>query len=374
MQSEAKSMIAASVQSIFSGHVTPSLIESSESGTFASTLWGLVEDNGLPLATCAQQSGGSGFSWSEVSPVLEAIGRWCVPLPLAETLAANWLLEQAGMTPCEGRVTLADSLAANAATAPQVIETTAGPVLTGELEGVAWAGDCRWLVMQALHANQTLVLVLVDLLQAGIKIHPGTNLAGEPRSRIVFDSVPCTCSGSDARLAISPLLLGALMRSTMICGALDAALEQTIAYVNQRVQFGKPLGKNQVIQQNLATLATSVQSAHMATQVALQNLSKDPFDGALMFDIAVAKIRASVAASDAFSTLHQVQGAIGFTREHNLQQFTRRLLSWRQEFGSEAYWSAAVGRAAIKTGGADFWSALTSRSFDVQQELALLPA
>ena len=59
-----------------------------------------------------------------------------------------------------------------------------------------------------------------------------------------------------------------------------------------------------------------------------------------------------------------IVGAIGFTQDHALHFATRRLWAWRAEFGSDAEWAAALGRAAMAEGAAGFWPALTAKSFD----------
>ena len=57
---------------------------------------------------------------------------------------------------------------------------------------------------------------------------------------------------------------------------------------------------------------------------------------------------------------HQVHGAIGFTHEHRLHHLTRRLWSWRDEFGVESDWSIELGRLAAAKGGDGLWPLLTS--------------
>jgi alkylation response protein AidB-like acyl-CoA dehydrogenase len=56
---------------------------------------------------------------------------------------------------------------------------------------------------------------------------------------------------------------------------------------------------------------------------------------------------------------HQLHGAIGFTVEHELHLFTRRLWSWRDEFGTESEWSARLGDQLIREGADAVWMALT---------------
>jgi len=82
--------------------------------------------------------------------------------------------------------------------------------------------------------------------------------------------------------------------------------------------------------------------------------------------VAAAKLRAGEAGQIVAALAHQVHGAIGFTDEHSLHHFTKRLWSWRDEFGTERDWSRALGKAALKGGpaGSDdsFWSFVTATS------------
>ena len=56
---------------------------------------------------------------------------------------------------------------------------------------------------------------------------------------------------------------------------------------------------------------------------------------------------------------HAVHGAIGFTYEHSLHFFTKRLWSWRDEFGNEAEWGLMLGRHIAERGADHFWFDLT---------------
>ena len=52
-------------------------------------------------------------------------------------------------------------------------------------------------------------------------------------------------------------------------------------------------------------------------------------------------MRVGEAAGDGAAIAHQVHGAMGFTYEHSLHHFTRRLWAWREEFGNESFWAAS---------------------------------
>ncbi|MEI6162313.1 MAG: hypothetical protein WCP77_20975, partial [Roseococcus sp.] len=61
------------------------------------------------------------------------------------------------------------------------------------------------------------------------------------------------------------------------------------------------------------------------------------------------------------ATVHQVFAAIGITEDHELHHFTRRLWAWREEGGTERFWAAEIGRAALARGGANLWPDITAR-------------
>ena len=78
------------------------------------------------------------------------------------------------------------------------------------------------------------------------------------------------------------------------------------------------------------------------------------------FEIAAAKCRASDAVELLTRLSHQVHGAIGFTYEYDLQFLTRRLWSWRAEFGTSGEWGEYLGRIATATGGDRLWALVTA--------------
>ena len=150
----------------------------------------------------------------------------------------------------------------------------------------------------------------------------------------------------------------AFARACQIAGALDAALALSIAYANERQQFGRPLGKFQAVQQSLASFACEAAAANCAAMGAAQALDR----GNAEFEVAAAKLRANRAVEMGTSVAHQVHGAIGFTEEYALAPLTRRLWQWRSEFGNDAYWSARLGSKVIARGADRFWPDLSART------------
>ena len=151
--------------------------------------------------------------------------------------------------------------------------------------------------------------------------------------------------------------VGALLRAAQMAGAMEAALGLATAYANDRVQFGRPIGKFQAIQQQLALLAEETAAALVAVESAAISVAEGRQSAE--FAVPAAKIRAGEAAETVAEIAHQVHGAIGFTEEHSLHYLTRRLWSWRDEFGDEAYWAGVLGRRIAAAGGAGLWPLIT---------------
>jgi len=142
-----------------------------------------------------------------------------------------------------------------------------------------------------------------------------------------------------------------------MAGGLEYLVAQATRYATERQQFGRPIAAFQAIQWQLAILGEQAAAAGMATVHAFRAADR----GDAGFEIAAAKVRAGEAAGIGASIAHQVHGAIGFTLEHALQFVTRRLWSWRAEFGGEGWWAAVLGRSVAARGADGLWPFLTGR-------------
>jgi acyl-CoA dehydrogenase len=220
----------------------------------------------------------------------------------------------------------------------------------------------RFVVLAAV-AEGTLVAV-VD--PAHCKIVAGGNLAFEPRDRIAIDNVIAEAAALTTTLTPAALRLrGALARSLQIAGALEAALELSVHYAGERVQFGRKIAQFQSIQHELARFAGEVAAAVGAAMSAAgilerggsEHSGKHSADAHLA--VASAKIRCSRAAQEGAMIAHQVHGAIGFTDRYALHHATLRLWSWREEFGNEAVWAQELGGAIAAAGADQLWPALS---------------
>jgi acyl-CoA dehydrogenase len=147
------------------------------------------------------------------------------------------------------------------------------------------------------------------------------------------------CPVSPEQLAIR----GALLTAAAMVGAMARQLEITIEHANTRKQFGRPLGKFQAVQNLIAGAAAE----HAVAQAALSGAVAAEDGGwgrALLWRSA--KAQAGRAATIVTAAAHQVLGAIGFTEEHVLHRYSKRLWVWRDDWGRQSALEAAIGEAA----------------------------
>jgi acyl-CoA dehydrogenase len=238
---------------------------------------------------------------------------------------------------------------------PTLLRGAGGVRLDGVVRRIPWARAVDAVVLAAGEtAGDEPHLVLVTPDEA--RVERGANLAGEPRDDLVLESFEV----EPERLAPSPVsptelrLLLALFRLALMAGAQERVLDLTLEHAAARVQFGRPIGRFQAIQQQLAILAGETAAVVAATEAAAAAIGTPEAPLA----VAAAKARASESVRRATAIAHQVHGAIGFTREHVLHRFTRRLWAWRDEAGDEREWWDELGSQALATGGDRLWTLL----------------
>ena len=353
MSNEIRTILVDQANKLFTDHATKDIIDTAEQGTWPDTLWQALEDTGLTRAAVPEDFEGAGASFSDAMAILRQAGGFAVPVPLAETLIAGWLLGQCGVTPPTGPI----SFAANTArTTLSLSKTSLGWTVSGTLYAVSWGRHVNTIIADAADESGKAHLVVIDPKSGAVT--EGANIAGEPRDDVSFNNVSLN---NDSIHACDQNLeqLGALSRVVMMAGALDKVLDLSVQHAKDRVQFGRPIAKFQAIQQTLAVLAGEAAAAGAASDAAVEALETGSGD----FQVAAAKVRAGEAASEAATIAHQVHGAMGFTYEHPLHQLTRRLWAWRDECGTDADWAIKLGALALKEGGTDgggLWPLITA--------------
>ncbi|WP_444984837.1 acyl-CoA dehydrogenase family protein [Halomonas mongoliensis] len=333
---------------LFTDAVTSDLLARSAAGEWAGELWKQLEDIGLTTVLLPEISGGAGLPPAAALGLVRIAGWYGTPVPLPETLLASWLSVKAGLPLPAGPLTLGP---VNRRESLQLSHHPEGWQIGGCLTRIPWGRYAKGVVVIAEHQHQAM---LCHLTPADYRIERATNLAGEPRDTLHIDArldASCVAAANPGFGLPQWLACGAALRTSAMAGALSRLLDMSVTHANDRVQFGRPIGRFQAVQQNLAVLACQAAAAGAAADIAAKALSTTPD----LLGIAAAKARAGEAAGTGTAIAHQVHGAIGFTEEHNLHFHTKRLLAWRDEFGHEPEWNRQVGELAVHQGAEGLW-------------------
>ncbi len=337
--------LADAVGRLLQAHVDPDLLRSAEGDTWPAELWAELEDLGIADALVPVEAGGHGLGWQDIAPSFIALGYHTCPLPVGENALARALTARAGLPLPDGISTLAVRQA-------DPLTRRDDGTAAGVLQGVPWAGQTSHVVFDARDARGHHVC---RASLAGLAMSPQLLVSRIPHSSVEIVGRP------EAARSVEHAVLtnGAMLRALQLVGGLKRTLQECVDYANARVQFGKPIGRFQAVQQLIAGLGNEVAAATAATAAAASILDRR---GNADLAVAVAKARASAAAGRAASIVHEVHAAIGVTEAYHLHFVTRRLWQWRDDFGSEFVWHRFIGRAARRTGADGLWRFLVTAS------------
>lgn len=349
MDRETRDMLLETADRFFTERCGRDVVNGVEKGVWPADFWTEIEEMGLPLIAVAEERGGAGGTLADMLAVLRLAGAHAVPVPLAETALANLLISAAGGSPAAGPGTVALGAV-----------KLAGNRLSGTIARVPFASVAQRFTTVATASDGPKVVV-VAASNATITNTPSH--AGEPYGTVGFDNAACEFVGASPVGVERAYELAALMRSMQMAGAADKVLATVVEYCKQRVQFGRPISTFQAIQQMLAELASYVAATIASAETAARDADEGGLADSGSFSIAAAKSQTSDFAQRIASVAHQSMGAMGFTHEHILHHYTRRLWVWRRDFGSETFWGEKIGTAYAKAGPQALWSALSASRY-----------
>jgi alkylation response protein AidB-like acyl-CoA dehydrogenase len=297
-----------------------------------------------------EELGGAGLGLTELGLVAMEAGRALAPEPIAASAVVARSIALglgsrhdeallAGVL--EGRVVVVPATA-GAADVPgvawQLPSKEAGVRLDGRVTGVAMAGDCDGVLVDAKGPSdgvgagaQDGVLAYVARETPGVSIASRATVDGRPSGDIAFSNVVpgATFATAGAPGALCDLLLFA--QAAELVGVMSAAIDITVEYLKTREQFGKPIGSFQALQHRIVDdYARMVSARSFVFQVAAQG----PGIAASM--ASALKAHAATSALEVTKSAIQMHGGIGFTEDCDIGLYLKR-----------AMWlSACLGNAA----------------------------
>ena len=340
-------------------------LDESDAG-YSQELWRKMAELGWMGLIFPEKYGGSGGGFLDLLVLLEEMGYNILPGPFFSTvvlcglpiLASGTEEQKRELLPkiANGEIILALALtepSANYNAASIKTKATArndGYVINGTKLFVLDANVADFILCVARtketkNPEDGITIFLVDAKSSGIKCALLKTLARDKQCEIAFDNVTVPKKNILGKLDQGwPIVKDTLQKATAakcaeMVGGAQAALEMTVKYAKERVQFNRPIGSFQAIQHYCANMVTDVDGARLITYKAAWELSEGL---PATKDVAVAKAWTSEAYGRVTLLAHQIFGAIGFTMDHDIHLYYRRAKAGEIMFGDGDFQRAIV--------------------------------
>ena len=360
---EIQQMLKTSAQEYLARECPTTLVremEEDERG-YPDDLWRQITSLGWAGVPFPEMYGGTGGDFLDLAVLLEEMGRSLVPSPYFSSVVLGGLtVQDAGSDAqkddllsrvCDGRGIL--TLAFTEATATY---EAWGVEVTATAEGNGFALNGTKLFVPDAHVADVIIvaarttqggdpqagitLFLVPARMEGLEITPIRTIGNERQFEVSLKNVRLPESAVLGEVNSGwPIAERAIHRAIagqciLMLGGATAVLDMTVEYVKQRTQFGRPVGSFQAVQHHCAQMATDVEGcrgvAYQAAWVLAEGLPAHR-------EVSIAKAWISQAYRRVCATAHQCHGAIGFTKEHDLQLYTRRAKVQELGYGDANY-------------------------------------
>ncbi|MDE2435623.1 MAG: acyl-CoA/acyl-ACP dehydrogenase [Sphingomonadales bacterium] len=319
-----QAMIADTVRAFFAENATSertrrAMVE----GGIDRDLWGsFCTELGLSGVAIPESLGGAGLGMVELALVAEAAGAQVAALPLL------------------GHARVSQALAAGGT--PEQQERWLGALLSGEaLASAGWSHDASFadgrlsgtfnFVPHGASADVLLLVTegrcwLVDAKAAGVTIKAHTTMdQTRPLATVTLDRAAAEPLVDDGAAFDALHAAGWICLAAEALGGAQAALDRTVAYAQERVQFGRQIGSFQAYKHRLADMMVAIEQARSAVYWAACAVDEQSGEAALALHAAK-----SFCADTFFmcaANMIQLHGGIGFTWEHDAHLFFKRARS-----------------------------------------------
>src|SRR3954454_13745210 len=328
-------------------------------------VWTGLCDLGVVGLLVPEAHGGAGMGMVDAAVVLEELGGAVCPAPYASSaigavslvLAAGGAREHGFLLPGLADGTTIGTVAVFESGARYLWQS---PIAAARADGEVWKGDgtkvhvadgnaAGLFLVTARDADGVLGVFAVQRDDAGVSVEPTPTIDGSRKEATVTfagargwrlgsgDATPAVASTLD-RLAVAYAVDGV--------GAAARAMAMAVEYAKERVQFDKPIGSFQAVQHLCADMLPALELGRAAGDYACWAA-----DDAEPEEAHRAAVMAKAFASDAYAQLGgtaiQVFGGIGFTWEHDIHLYYKRLLSLSASLGNSSEHLSEIAAIAI---------------------------
>ena len=331
-------------------------------------LWRKMAELGWMGLTFPEEFDGMGMTFLDLVILLEEIGRACLPGPFFSTVVlAGYAILEAGseeqkkeLLPkiSNGELILTLALTEPSASyEPSGIKVKASPknddyVINGTKLFVPDANVADYMICVArtkdgASPEEGITLFLVDAKSPGISTTLLKTIAGDKQCEVIFDDVRVPKGNILGELDKGwPVVEKVLEKATVgLCaqmvGGAQKAMEMSVDYAKERIQFGRPIGSFQSIQNYCADMVTDVDGSKYITYEAAWKLSEGM---PAAMEVSMAKAWTSEACCRVTALGHQIHGAIGFTVDHDLPLYFKQAKAGEATFGNADFHREMVAK------------------------------
>lgn len=327
-----------------------------EPAGFRPALWKRIAGLGWPGVVFPEADGGLGGDLSDLVVIAEQLGRAAASTPLSGSVALGALPLSWADVSCPARARWLPGLVSGEHIAAAALLEPDGrglwPAddspgadgpgwrLVGRKTMVGFAAGADVVLVTAVLAGRGRALVAVSADAPGLAIGRLDTLDGDPRFAVVLDGVrvgpdDVVADGPPAqRLLERALTVSRVLECAAAVGLSEGALALAVAHAKDRAQFGRPIGSFQAVANRLVDVRSDLDALRLLTHRAAWAVTRGEPTAAV--HVAEACGYAGWTAAGTSAATHQVMGAIGYTMEHDLQLFTRRLKAIETRVGPPA--------------------------------------
>jgi alkylation response protein AidB-like acyl-CoA dehydrogenase len=325
-----------------------------EGRDFAAPVWAAMAEAGWTGLMLPEALGGSGLGLAEQAVLSEALGRALICEPLAmNAVFPSALLAGAPMSPERDRLSsglaTGDVVVGTAWRAPRVngwgsneVATLAsasdGYVFGGQICFVDAANSATDFLVVAEAPRRGAALLSIPAGTSGLTIATRPGVDGAGISNLTFSDlwIPTervlAWSKDPETLLEQAVIQGRVAIAAELAGLACRAVEMTIAYVKQRIQFGKPIASFQAIQHRLVDMWSDAEFACSAVVNAVETAVRSD-RRATALSVLAAKARAGDAAYSICRRAVHLHGAMGFTDESDIGLYLKRAINLNSTLG-----------------------------------------
>ena len=366
--------LQSSVRAVLERECPPSLVRTVvEEGKGSEELWARMVELDWPALTVPEAAGGIGLGFVELAVVAEELGRVLSPAPYLAT-AGQFVPALMAAGSEEQRQRFLGPVATDGMVGTVAVAEASGSWDVADVTATAVADGSSWVlhgekhfVFDGVRAEELVVAArlvgttgedgirLFVVPQSSVRSQPMEDLdASRQYATVVLDGARVESDrvlgqpGSAAPVLRRAMDEAAAALSAEMVGTCQAIFDIVHTYVGEREQFGVKIGSFQAIKHKLANMFVALESARATTYFAALTIAEDDERQTL----AIATAKASVGDCQKLMAQEGIQclGGIGYTWEHDMHMYVKRVKTTQAMFGSGGVHRARVAQMIGLTG------------------------